>query len=64
VIHEGVEIVFDNTYRLLTEYELTRLWRRFNQLADTFHATDPTTGQDVFEILEGLRVERARRLPL
>jgi hypothetical protein len=45
-----------------TDAELRRLYGRYNQLADTFHATDPTTGVDVFKALEHIAAERRKRL--
>lgn len=45
-----------------TDTELTKLHRRYAQLADTFHATDPTTGVDVFKALDHIAAERRKRL--
>lgn len=49
-------------YLLFSDAELERWWRRFNQLADTFHEHDPNTGLEVFKTLGELAVERARRV--
>ena len=49
-------------FRLFSDAELERWWRRFNQLADTFHEFDPNTGLDVFDTLKLIAAERARRV--
>ena len=51
----------DRALPYATDAELANLYLRYRQLADTFHAIDPTTGVDVFAFLAKIEAERARR---
>lgn len=62
-----VQVTLANRPRSLeyaTTHELRKLFQRYNQLADTFHATDPTTCVDVFPMLDKINRELATRKKL